>query len=90
MWPLCEIYSSGREIARKKGKNSQVYNDGLKLDIFSEIIAEYLAGRSLFRIFWMEIFYFLGITAVTSNLSCMLFRQEGRKNRTWKPNQCNL
>ena len=56
-----------------------MYNDGLQLDIFSEIIAEYLASRSLFRIFWMEIFYFFGGTEVTSNSSYMLFRQEGRK-----------
>jgi len=56
-----------------------VYNDGLQPDIFSEIITEYLAGRSLFRIFWMKEFCFFGGTEVTSNSSYMLFRQEGRK-----------
>jgi len=38
-----------------------MYNDGLKPDIVSLVIAEYLAGISLFRIFSMEMFCFLGI-----------------------------
>jgi len=69
-----------------QGKSSQLYNDGFQPDIISEIIAGHLAGSSLFRIFWMEIFYFLAGTAVTSNSSLA----GGKKNRIRKLNQRNL